>query len=160
MWKFTQSYIRGCARYQESKAITYPDKLPLQPIMPQSNARPFSMIAMDFIIKLPSSKGYDLILTLTDHNCTKAVILLPCQENMDLLAIAELYLHCVFLFVGLLERVISDWDPKFTFKVFQEICTLLKVKQNISCAYHPQTNRQSEKTNQHMEMVLQIFGNF
>jgi transposase InsO family protein len=73
---------------------------------------------------------------------------------MDLLAIAELYLHYIFPFVGLLERVISDWDPKFTSKVFQEICALLKVKQNISSAYHPQTDRQSEKTNQYVEMVL------
>jgi hypothetical protein len=112
------------------------------------------MIAMDFVVKLSSSHRYDSILTLTDHDCTKVVILLPCQENMDSLAIAKLYLHCVFPFVGLLERVISDQDPKFTSKVFQEICTQLKVKQNISSAYHPQTDRQSEKTNQHVEMAL------
>jgi hypothetical protein len=78
MQKFTQSYISGCARCQESKAITHPNKPLLQPIMLQPNARPFSTIAMDFIVKLPSSKGYNSILTLTDHDCTKVVILLPC----------------------------------------------------------------------------------
>jgi len=111
-------------------------------------------------MKLPDSKGYDSILTITDHDCMKVVILLPCREDMDSLDVAKLYLHQVFPFVGLPEWVISDQDPKFTSKVFQEICALLEVKQNISSAYHPQTDGQSEKTNQHMETALRIFGNF
>jgi hypothetical protein len=115
---------------------------------------------MDFIIKLPDSKGYDSILTITDYDCIKVVILLPCQEDMDLLDVAKLYLHQVFPFVGLPEWVISDQDPKFTSKVFQEICALLEVKQNILSAYHPQTDGQSKKTNQHVETMLRIFGNF
>ena len=90
----------------------------------------------------------------------KAVILLPCMEDMDSKDVAKLYLHRVFPFVGILEWVISDRDPKFTSRVFREICMLLNVKQNILSAYHPQTNGQSEKTNQHMETALRIFGNF
>jgi hypothetical protein len=45
-------------------------------------------------------------------------------------------------------------------RVFKEICALLDVKQSIASAYHPQTDGQSEKMNQHMEMALRIFGNF
>jgi hypothetical protein len=36
----------------------------------------------------------------------------------------------------------------------------LKVKQNILSVYHPQTNGQSEKTNQHVETALRIVRNF
>ena len=82
-----------------------------------------------------------------DHNCTKAVILLPCQKDIDSLGMAKLYLKCVFPFVRLPEQVISDRDTRFTFRVFKEICTLLKVKQNVASAYHPQIDGQSEKTN-------------
>jgi hypothetical protein len=32
--------------------------------------------------------------------------------------------------------------------------------QNLSTVYHPQTDRQAEKTNQHMEMTLRIYCNF
>ncbi len=137
---FVWAYMKGCTKCQESKTITHPNKPPLQPIMPQARARPFPMVTIDFIIKLLDLQGYDSILTITDHDCMKAVILLPYWENMDLLAIAKLYLHRVFPFVGLPEQVISDQDPKFTFKVFREICALLEVKQNISSAYHPQTD--------------------
>jgi len=118
------------------------------------------MIAMDFIVKLPPSQGYDSILIVTDHDCTKAVILLPYREEIDSLGFVKLYLERIFPFIGLLERVISDQDPRFTSKIFREICALLKVKQNIASRYHPQIDRQSEKTNQYIEMAMRIFSNY
>ena len=97
---------------------------------------------------------------MTDHDCTKVVILSPFKEEMGSLKVAQLYLECVFPFVGLPEKIISDRDTQFTFKVFKEVCELLKVQQKMASMYHPQTDGQSEKTNQHVEMVLRIFGNF
>ncbi len=41
----------------------------------------------------------------------------------------------------------------------KELCRNLNIKQNISTAYHPQTDGQSERTNQWLEQYLQIFGN-
>jgi len=40
---------------------------------------PFETVALDFITKLPLSQGYDSILTVTDHDCTKAAIFIPCN---------------------------------------------------------------------------------
>jgi len=88
-----------------------------------------------------------MILTVTNHDCTKAVILLPCREDMSALEVAKLYLKQVFPFMGLLSKVISDRDTRFTSKVFKEMCEMLEIKQNIASTYHPQTDRQSEKTN-------------
>jgi hypothetical protein len=109
---------------------------------------------MDFVVKLPISRGYDSILIVTDHNCMKVVILLPYKEEMGALDIAKLYLKQVFPFVGLPEWVILDQDMKFTSQIFKGICELLKVKQNISSSYHPQMDGQSEKMNQHVETAL------
>jgi len=128
--------------------------------MPDPHSQPFATITMDFIVKLPASYGYNSILTITNHDCTKAVILLPCQEEIDSMAVAKLYLERVFPLVGLLWKVISDRDLRFTFKVFKEICALLKIKQSIVSAYHPQTDGQSKKMNQHVETALHIFSNF
>ena len=68
------------------------------------------MITMDFIVKLPKSNGYDSILMITDHNCTKAVILLPCKETIDALGVAMLFKKHVFPFTGLPKKVITDQD--------------------------------------------------
>ena len=94
------------------------------------------------------------MLTITNHNYTKAVVLLPYREDMSLLDVAKLYLKRVFPFAGLLEKVILDQDLRFTSKVFKKVCKLLEVKQNIVSAYHLQTNGQSEKTNQHVETAM------
>ncbi len=144
MRTFVQAYVRGCSKCQESKSITHLNQPPIQPITPAENTRPFATIVMDFIVKLPPSQGYDSILTVTNHDCTKAVILLLCKEEIDSLGFVKLYLERIFPFIGLPERVISDRDPRFTSKIFQEICTLLEVKQNIASGYHPQTDGQSE----------------
>jgi hypothetical protein len=66
----------------------------------------------------------------------------------------------VFPFIGLPEKIISDRDTQFTSKVFKEVCELLKVQQKMASIYHPQTDGQSKKTNQHVETALRIFGNF
>ena len=93
MRTFVHEYVKGCAHCQESKPITHSNTPSIQPIHPQSPTRPFSTIAMDFIVKLPVSQGYNSVLTIIDHNCTKLVISLPCKEEMDLLSIVTAQLR-------------------------------------------------------------------
>jgi hypothetical protein len=81
--EFVWQYVKGCATCQANKPITHRNNPPLNPITPQDGALPFQTIAIDFIIKLPTLEGYDSIMTVTDHDCTKAVILVPCKETID-----------------------------------------------------------------------------
>jgi hypothetical protein len=101
-----------------------------------------------------------ILYSIMDHNCTKAVILLPCQKEIDSLGVTKLYLERVFPCVGLPKKVISDRDPRFTLRIFKKICMLLKIKQSIASMYYLQTDGQSEKTNQHVATTLHILGNF
>jgi len=158
--EFVWQYVTGCAICQANKPITHRNNPPLHPITPQEEALPFQTIAIDFIVKLPTSEGYDSIMTITDHDCTKAVILVPCQETIDAEGVAKLFKDRVFPFVGLPKKIISDRDPCFTSAFFKELCKQLEVLQNLSTAYHPQMDRQSEKTNQHVETALQIYCNY
>ena len=75
-------YVWGCAECQRNKVNMQPTKAPLQPIFPTHEAMPFETITLDFITKLPVSQGYDSILTITNHDCTKASIFIPCKESM------------------------------------------------------------------------------
>ena len=74
--------------------------------------------------------------------------------------LATLYVERAFPYIGLLSRLISDQDTRFTAGLFREICRQLGIKQNISSTYHPKTDGQSERTNQTVETALRIFGNF
>ena len=65
-------------------------------------------MAVDFVVKLPESKGNDTILTITDQGCTKAVILVSCCEDMGAEAIAELFKERVFPYTGIPTKLISN----------------------------------------------------
>ena len=122
-------------------------------------AHPFEHISMDLIVKLPPSQGYDSILTITDHDCSKAAIFLPCNETIDGPGVAELYVQHVFPHYGVPKKIISDRDTRFVSNFPKELCKILDIKQNISTAYHPQTDGQSEQTNQWLEQFLRIYVN-
>ena len=111
-------------------------------------------------MKLPKSQGNDTILTITDQGSTKAVILIPCNETMGAEQLAGLYKEQAFPFIGIPSKLITDQDIWFTSQLFKEVCKQLGVQQNMSLAYHPETDRQSERTNQTVEVALRIFGNF
>ena len=124
-----------------------------------TEAQPFEVVAMDFITKLPLSQGYDAILTITDHSCTKAVHFIPCNESITAEATAQLFSEAIFRHYGLPRKIINDRDPHFTVKFTKELCRVLGIQQNISSAYHPWTDGQSKRNNQWVETYLCFFTN-
>ncbi len=120
---------------------------------------PFETVALNFITKLPVSQGYDLILTVTDHDCSKAAIFIPCREAMTAEETAGLIVQHVFPRFGLPRRFISDRDPKFASRFIQGLCKSTGTTQKISTAYHPRTDGQSEHTNQWLEQYLRFWVN-
>ena len=150
-------FIAGCAECQRHKNNPNAWKAALYPISLKPDATPFEVVAMDFITKLPMSQGYDSILTVTDHDCSKAVILIPCQETITAEGVAGLYVKHVFTRYGLPSKIISDHDPCFASKFTHALCEGLQIRQNISTAYHPHTDGQSERTNQWLEQYLRFW---
>ena len=78
---------------------------------------------MDLITGLPLSRGYDAILTIVDHGCSRGAIFLPCKTMITGLPcktmitgpqIAQLYYEHIYPWFGLPTKVISDRDPHFT----------------------------------------------
>jgi hypothetical protein len=144
MKEWVKEYIKGYGVCQQNKTNTHPIKPPLHPITPEANATPFSTIAMDLITKLPPSFGYNSILTIMNHDCSKAVLLFPCKETIGMEDLTILYFNKVFPHYGIPKKIISDQDPRLTSQLTKEICQEADINQNISTLYHPQTDGQSE----------------
>jgi hypothetical protein len=83
-------------------------------ITSEQSLAPFHTIAMDLITDFPTSQGYDSILTIVNHRCSKAAIFLPCGKTIDAVGVAALYAERVFPYYGVPRRIISDRDPRFT----------------------------------------------
>jgi len=86
-------YIEGCATCQMNKVNTNPTKPLLYPITPAPDALSFQTIVLNFITKLPESHRNNTILTIINHDCSKASIFIPCKEAIDSEGIAKLYMQ-------------------------------------------------------------------
>ena len=151
-----EQYVKGCAACQANKTNTRPLKPAMIPITPEHNL-PFETVAVDFITKLPQSGKYDTIMTATCHDCSKAAIMIPCQESITAEGVAGLYLKNIYPRFGIPKKIISDRDTRFTSKFAKGLCEALQIHQNISTAYHPRTDGQSERTNQWLEQYLRFY---
>ena len=109
---------------------------------------------MDLITGLPNRQGFNAILMIVDHGCSRAAIFLPCTTNISGLGIAQLYLDYVYQWFGLPTKIISNQDPHFTSHFGKAITKKLGIQQNLSTAFHPQTDRLSEQKNQWVEQYL------
>jgi hypothetical protein len=141
---------------QQNKNLTHRIKTPMFQISSTISTKPFSHMAMDLITGLPKSQGYDAILTIVDHGCLRAVIFLPCSTTITSAGIAQLYLEHLFCWFGLPQKIISDRDPRFTSDFAKELTKGLGISQNLSMAFHPQTDGLSEWTNQWVEQYLHL----
>ena len=125
--EFVRNYIKGCATCQVTKAGMTKPKVPLFPIMAQHALISFSVIALNLIVDLPPSEGYDSILTIMDHDCTKASLFFPCKQTITSQGVAALYTKHVFPHIGVPNRIISDRDTHFMSNFATELCKQLDV---------------------------------
>jgi hypothetical protein len=64
----------------------------------------------------------------------------------------------VYPWFGLLSKLITDRDPRFTSHFGQALAKELGITWNLSMAFHPQTNGLAEHANQKVEQLLQLSG--
>jgi hypothetical protein len=155
--KFVENYVKGCAKCQENKVVTHRKCAPLYHFDTHVEQGLFQYISMDLITDLPPSNKHDAILTIVDQGCSKAAKFLPCNKTIDGKGIAQLYFEHLFLWFGIPKRVISDRDPRFTSHFTKAVCKATGIQQNISTAYHPCTDGQTEHMNQWVENYLRAF---
>jgi transposase InsO family protein len=109
---------------------------------------------MDLITDLPMSDGHDSILTIIDQGCSKAAKFIPCNKMIDGQGIANEYLKHLVPWFGLPKRIISDRDPRFASHFSKTLCKTLGIQQNLSTAFHPRTDGQTERMNAWVEQYL------
>ncbi|KAJ9521797.1 hypothetical protein QJQ45_024663, partial [Haematococcus lacustris] len=151
-----KSYVRSCHSCQVNKSSAKKPAGLLQPLpIPE---RPWDSVSMDLIVKLPASgpNKYDSILVFVDR-LTKMVHLVKTWESMTATQYAKLFLENVFRLHGMPRSVVSDRGPQFHNKFWAEVTKLLQVQVNLSSAYHPETDGQTERVNRVIEEMLRHF---
>ncbi|KAI3825889.1 hypothetical protein L1987_07605 [Smallanthus sonchifolius] len=114
----------------------------------------WEMITMDFITKLPrTSHGNDAIWVIIDK-LTKSAHFLSMKETYSIDKLAQMYVNEIVSLHGVPLSIVSDRDSRFTSRFLQSFQKALGTRLNLSTAYHPQTDGQSERTIQTLEDML------
>jgi hypothetical protein len=111
-------------------------------------------IGMDFIVGLPRTPvGYDSIWIIVDR-LTKVAHFIPIKTTHSGARLAELYMSRIVCLHGVPKRIVSDRGTQFTSRFWEKIHESMDTKLNFSSAYHPQTDGQTERTNQILKDML------
>lgn len=146
-----KEYVSKCQVCQQAKPEH--SKLPglLQALLVPQQA--WQIISMDFIEGLPKSNKFDTILIIVDK-FTKYGHFIPLSHPYTALLVAQLFHNNIYKLHSLPQVIISDRDRVFTSNLWQELFKLSKTTLNMSSSYHPQTDGQTERLNQCLEIYL------
>ncbi|GKC61002.1 putative reverse transcriptase domain-containing protein [Tanacetum coccineum] len=120
-------------------------------------------IIMNFVSGLPRMpSGYDMIWVIVDR-LTKSAHFLPMKKMDSMEKLTRLYLKEIVCRHGVPVLIISSRDSHFTSNFWRSLQEALGTNLDISTAYHPQTDGQSERTIQTLKDMLRAcvidFGN-
>ncbi|GJV74092.1 putative reverse transcriptase domain-containing protein [Tanacetum coccineum] len=146
------TYVSKCLTCAKVKAEHQkPSGLLQQPEIPVWK---WERITMDFITKLPRTpSGYDSIWVIVDR-LTKSAHFIPMNEKYKMEKLTRLYLKEIVCRHGVPVSIISDRDPRFASRFWRSLQKSLGTNLDMSTAYHPKTDGQSERTIQTLEDML------
>ncbi|GJS26630.1 reverse transcriptase domain-containing protein [Tanacetum coccineum] len=111
---------------------------------------------MDFITKLPKTlNGHDTIWVIIDR-LTKSAHFIPTRETDSMETLTRLYIKETVSRHGVPISIILDRDSHFMSRFWQSLQSALGTQLDMSTAYHPKTDRQSERTIQTLEDMLRV----
>jgi hypothetical protein len=105
-------------------------------------------IGMDFIVGLPRTRdGYDSIWVIVDR-LTKVAHFIPVKTTYTGAKLAEMYMPRIVCLHDVPKKIVSNRGTQFTSCFWGKLHESLDAKLTFSSAYHPQTDGQTERTNQ------------
>lgn len=144
-------FVKQCDICQHAKHLNTPPVGLLEPLPVPTGA--WRDISMDFVEGLPLSDGYIVIMVIVDHY-TKYAHFVPLKHPFTAPTVARQFVDSVVKLHGMPHTIFSDRDRIFTSTFWKLLFQKLGTKLNYTTAYHPQSDGQTERVNQCLEMFL------
>ncbi|MBW0543496.1 hypothetical protein O181_083211 [Austropuccinia psidii MF-1] len=149
-----KDYVSSCQQCSRNKNINHNKFGLLKPL--QIPSGPWNSLSMDFITQLPLSSNFDSILVVVDR-FSKMSILIPAYSTITALDLAQLFISHVFSKHGLPISIVSDRGSLFFSSFWTQLCQQLKISRDLSTAFHPETDGQTDRVNQILEQYLWMY---
>jgi len=157
-----RSYVQTCPTCQQNSTLRHRPHGQLQPI--ESPDVPLQMVSLDLIVKLPESRPpecnttYDAIMSITDK-LSKMITLILGRENWSATQWADAFFKHYYRRWGVPQQIITDRGKVFLGEFWTSLFKILRTELLVTTAYHPQSDGQSERTNQIVEIALRHLVN-
>ncbi|MBW0477414.1 hypothetical protein O181_017129 [Austropuccinia psidii MF-1] len=151
--KFIKDYVSSCQQFSRNKKIHHKNFGLLKPL--QIPCGSWNSFSMDFITELPLSNNFDSILVVVDR-FSKMEIFIPTYGTITSLELAQILISHVFSKHGLPVSIVSYRGSLFVSSFWTQLCQQLKISRDLSTAFHPERDGQTERVNQILEQYLWI----
>jgi len=146
-----KKYVQGCFKCQQNK-VQHQKKVGELHLL-EIPEELWQGISIDIIGPLPRSNGMDAIVVIVNR-FTKMIRLKATTTNVSLEEIAKIYRDEIWKLHRILRKILSNRRPQFTSKFIKELTKTLGTKRQLSMAYYPQTDGQTERINQEIGTFL------
>ncbi|GJU87908.1 putative reverse transcriptase domain-containing protein [Tanacetum coccineum] len=137
------TYVSKCLTYVKVKS-EHQNRLIVK--QPEISYWKWERITMDFVSGVPRTpRGYDTIWVIVDR-LTKSAHFLPMKKTDTMEKLTQLYLKEVVCKHGVPISIILDRDSHFMSILWKSLQKAMGMNLDMSTAYHPQTDGQSERT--------------
>ena len=157
MTKEVRDYVSSCFYCNRNKSSNHRKYGLLQPL--PIPPYPWHSLSMDFITQLPPSDNFDAILVIVDR-FSKMSLFLKTHGTATSEDLANLFIDNVFSKHGLPDNIVSDRGTLFVSSFWTSLCKQLRISRNLSTAYHPESDGQTERINQILEQYLRMYVNY
>ena len=149
--------VQQCEQCQRNKSRNVKPPGKLLPLPIPGNL--WESVSIDFITHLPKTpRGHTAIMVVVDR-LSKMTHFIPTKDEVNGEQTARLFLDNVFRLHGCPQNIISDRGSIFTSKFWAALCQLAGIKRNMSSAYHPQSDGQTERMNRVLKDMIRHYVN-
>jgi hypothetical protein len=113
-----EEYMKTCLICQQNRTLNKKQAGLLGPLLIFEG--PWENVSMDFMVSLPPSRGFDVIMVVVDR-FSKMAHFIPTKESATAQEMGRLFFTHVFKHHGFPKDIVLDRDPKFTSKFWQAL---------------------------------------
>ena len=159
-----KQYLRNCHECRRTKPFNDTYNGLLNPLSVPDPPIPWRHISMDFITQLPPTKQGHNTIAVQVCRLTKRRIFTALRAGNDGLSAKEtaklVFRTAQRLGAGMIDSFVSDRGSQWDCEFWDHLCRLWGIRQQMSTAFHPQTDGQTEVMNRELERYLRHYTNY